>query len=75
MLVYYWLQGRGRIITDEFMAKWWIFWDRLTKGRSDGALVRVIVEVGQFDEIAEKERELQDFVQQAVPLLDVHVPN
>jgi hypothetical protein len=39
-LVYYWFQQRGRIITNEYLAKWFLFWDSLTRNRSDGALVR-----------------------------------
>jgi exosortase D (VPLPA-CTERM-specific) len=29
-LVYYWFQQRGRIITNEFAVKWYLFWDALT---------------------------------------------
>jgi EpsI family protein len=36
-LVYYWFQQRGRIITNEYLAKWYLFWDSLTNNRSDGA--------------------------------------
>ena len=30
-LVYYWFQQRGRIITNEYLVKWYLFWDALTK--------------------------------------------
>ena len=39
-LVYYWFQQRGRVITNEYLVKWYLFWDALTKNRTDGALVR-----------------------------------
>jgi EpsI family protein len=42
-LVYYWFQQRGRILTNEFSVKWYLFWDALTRHRTDGAMVRVIV--------------------------------
>jgi exosortase D (VPLPA-CTERM-specific) len=42
-LVYYWFQQRGRVITNEFAVKWYIFLDSLTRHRTDGALVRLIV--------------------------------
>ena len=41
-LVYYWFQQRGRVITNEFAVKWYLFWDALTRHRTDGALVRLI---------------------------------
>jgi EpsI family protein len=40
-LVYYWFQQRGRNMTNEYLVKWYIFWDALTRNRTDGALVRL----------------------------------
>ncbi len=40
-LVYYWFQQRGRSITNEYLLKWFLFWDALTKHRTDGSLVRL----------------------------------
>ena len=40
-LVYYWFVERGRVQTNEYAVKWYIFWDALTRNRTDGALVRV----------------------------------
>jgi EpsI family protein len=37
----FWFQQRGRIITDEYMNKVYLFWDALTRRRTDGALVRL----------------------------------
>lgn len=74
-LIYYWLQGRGRIISNEFMAKWWIFWDRLTKGRSDGALVRVMVEVGEFGSLEQSEHDMQKFIQSISGELPKYIPD
>ena len=75
LLVYYWLQGRGRIITNEFMAKWWIFWDRMNLGRSDGALVRVMVDVSAFENLQQAESDLQSFVQRVYPMLPEYIPD
>jgi exosortase D (VPLPA-CTERM-specific) len=51
-LVYYWFQQRGRVITNEYLVKWYLFWDALTRNRTDGALVRLVTNVqpGQVDE-------------------------
>jgi exosortase D (VPLPA-CTERM-specific) len=44
-LVYYWFQQRGRIVTNEYLVKWYLFWDALTRNRTDGALVRLVTKV------------------------------
>lgn len=75
VLVYYWMQQRGRIIISELMAKWWIFWDRLTLGRSDGALVRVMMEVGPYQDIAVADQQMQQFVRAIVPDLPRFIPD
>ncbi|MDY6920908.1 MAG: VPLPA-CTERM-specific exosortase XrtD [Pseudomonadota bacterium] len=75
IMAYYWLQGRNRIITNEFMAKWWIFWDRLTQGRSDGALVRVMTEIGEFEREEKAERHLQRFVKEIADDLPLYIPD
>jgi exosortase D (VPLPA-CTERM-specific) len=56
-LVYYWFQQRGRVITNEFAVKWYLFWDSLTRHRTDGALVRLIVPLPRImrEEVADQE--------------------
>jgi EpsI family protein len=44
-LVLYWYQGRGRIAANEYLVKWDLLRDQAIYGRSDEALVRVIVPV------------------------------
>jgi EpsI family protein len=41
-LAYYWYQGRGRVVANEFANKFWLIADAARFGRSDGALVRVM---------------------------------
>ena len=41
-LVYYWFAQRGRILTGEYAVKLWILRDLVARGRSDGALVRLV---------------------------------
>ena len=45
-LVYYWFAGRGRTLTNDFAAKLTAMADSLTRGRTDGGLVRLITPVG-----------------------------
>jgi EpsI family protein len=42
-LVYYWYQGRGRIAWNEYRVKWDLLRDKAVSGRSDEALVRIVV--------------------------------
>jgi len=44
-IVYYWFQERGRQLTSEYAARWYLFWDALTRTRTDGALVRFVASV------------------------------
>jgi len=74
LLVYYWFQQRGRIITNEYLAKWYIFWDSLTRNRTDGALVRVTTPVLDAGDVAAADQRLEEFVVLAEGRLAYHIP-
>ena len=74
-LVYYWFQQRGRVITNEFAVKWYLFWDALTRHRTDGALVRLIVPINRASTEAAADRRLTDFAGRIAPLLTHYVPD
>ena len=42
-LVYYWYQGRGRIEHDEYKVKWNLLRDAALHGRTEEALVRIVI--------------------------------
>ncbi|MDX2194299.1 MAG: EpsI family protein [Gemmatimonadales bacterium] len=44
-LVYYWYQGRGRIEANEFRVKWNLIQDAAATGRTEEALVRVVIPI------------------------------
>lgn len=44
-LVYYWYQGRGRVAHNEYTVKWDLLRDAVVHGRSEEALVRVVVPI------------------------------
>jgi exosortase D (VPLPA-CTERM-specific) len=73
-LVYYWFQQRGRIITNEYLAKWFLFWDSLTRNRSDGALVRLVVPLGDGEQSSNADAELARFTAELEPVLERYVP-
>jgi exosortase D (VPLPA-CTERM-specific) len=74
-LVYYWFQQRGRDITNEYLVKWYLFWDALTKNRTDGALVRLTAYVAPGEELSDADALLADFIGQVNPYMDAYVPN
>lgn len=45
-LVIYWYQGRGRVTADEFQVKMHLFADASKTGRSEEALVRLVIPMG-----------------------------
>ena len=74
-LVYYWFQGRNRITTNEYMVKWYLFWDALTKQRTDGALVRLTMFVPQGGDINEADARLVSFLEEIEGDLVDFIPN
>jgi EpsI family protein len=51
-LVYYWYQGRGRVESNEYRVKLELLRDSALRGRSDEALVRVVVPLRTADDEA-----------------------
>ena len=74
-LVYYWFQQRGRVITNELTVKWYLFWDALTRHRTDGALVRIITTLPPGGNEAEADRRLTEFAAYVAPELPRYIPN
>jgi exosortase D (VPLPA-CTERM-specific) len=74
-LVYYWFQQRGRVVTNEFAVKWYLFWDALTRHRTDGALVRLIVALPPTASEADADRRLTDLAGRIAPILTRYVPD
>jgi exosortase D (VPLPA-CTERM-specific) len=74
-LVYYWFQQRGRIITNEFAVKWYLFWDSITRHRTDGAMVRLIAPLPVSATEVDADRRLTDFAAQVARQLPQFVPD
>jgi EpsI family protein len=71
-LVFYWFRERERIVASEYRVKWYLLWDALTRGRTDGALVRVSAPIDDSPEQAR--RACFDFMRVALPRLDQILP-
>lgn len=73
-LVYYWFDQRGRHLTNEFAVKWFLFWDGLTRRRTDGAMVRLVTTIGRNETVEKAEIRLADLARQVAPHLPKYVP-
>ena len=73
-LVYYWFQQRGRTMTNEFLVKWFLFYDAITLNRTDGSLVRLVTNIGTAEGMETAERRLQAFIGDLVPVLPAYIP-
>ena len=69
----YWYQGRGRATASEYWGKIYTVVDSVRRRRSDGAIVRVMVPMGDSEESAEKAA--TDLAAQAASELPPFVPN
>ena len=72
-LVYYWFEGRGRRLTNDFAAKFYTVADGMRMGRSDGGLVRIITPIGEGGP-AEAEARLQRFLAASLDRLPRFIP-
>jgi EpsI family protein len=74
-LVYYWFQMHGRGISNEYLLKWFVFWDALNRNRTDAALVRVITPLGPNESFADADSRLINFVKMLNPNISDYVPD
>lgn len=72
-LVYFWYQSRGRVTAGLFTKIFATFWDRATRGRTDGSLVRFTTPIAKKGEAAADARIL-DIASRVVPELGRFVP-
>lgn len=74
-LVYYWFPQRGRRITNEYLAKWFIFQDSIMRNRTDGGLVRISTMISSAHPIEKAEAEMQQLLRAIVPLIERYIPS
>ena len=74
-LVYYWFLQRGRVLTNEYLVKWYLFWDALTRNRTDGALVRLTTTINLEADTTEADRALAEFAKAISTELSRYVPD
>jgi len=76
-VVIYWYQGCGRIIASEYAGLIYGMVDKMRRGRTDAALVRIISPVESLEPEAEKnaEKRAVEFAKLVFPLLSRYIPN
>jgi EpsI family protein len=72
-LMVYWYQGRGRAMSSEYWGKIYTVLDSVRRRRSDGAMVRVMVPVGNSQDEAQKAT--IELASEAASQLPAFVPN
>ncbi|QWF71772.1 VPLPA-CTERM-specific exosortase XrtD [Methylomonas paludis] len=73
-LVYFWFAQRGRDITNEYLAKWYLIYDAITMNRTDGSLIRIITNIDRIEGEEAAEQRLQVFLKDILPVLPPFVP-
>lgn len=74
-LVYYWFKQRERVLTSEYAVKWYLFWDSLTRQRTDGALIRITKVLRPTESLEQADQVLVDFYKLVADRLVEYVPN
>jgi len=74
-LMYYWFKQRDRHITNEYLVKWYLFWDGVTRNRTDGALVRVMYPILQKQDVETADQIVQSFLRETLPILPEFIPD
>ncbi len=73
-VAYYWFPLRGRIVHNLWQVKFFNFWDAVTMQRTDGALVRIITPLSQYEDAELGDKRLQEFTSRIFPILQDFLP-
>jgi exosortase D (VPLPA-CTERM-specific) len=73
-LVYYWFHQRGRSLTNEYLLKWYLFYDAITMNRTDGSLIRLVTSIGPGEDEELADKRLQNFLRDLTPELTAYLP-
>lgn len=73
-LVYYWFEQRGERMTNDFLVKISVMRDTFTRGRGDGAIVRLVMPLAKDADEAEADKRLQAFMQDVLEHMPRYIP-
>ena len=73
-LVYYWFEQRGQVIANEYAVKWRLLVDSIRHGRSDGALVRIVMPIPSGSTPRQQDRVLEQLAASVRAELEAFIP-
>jgi EpsI family protein len=73
-LVFYWYQGRGRVAANEYQVKWELLRDAAIRGRTEEALVRIVVYLDEKHDAAAAAAVATAVAADLIPALDRVLP-
>ncbi len=71
----FWFQQRGRVLVNEYENKFYLFWDALTRRRTDGALIRLELSMTPHQSVQDAQHLLDGFSASLKEILKGHVPD
>lgn len=74
-LVYYWYPQRGRNIANEFMMRFYLTYDAVSRKRSDGAMVRLMTNVANEEGLGAADARLKAALARMEPFLPKYIPD
>ncbi len=74
-LVYYWYDQRGRKVANEFVMKFWLIVDAVTRKRSDGAMIRLLTPIDDDMTIEDADEKLKGLIDRVETFLPAYVPD
>lgn len=83
-LVYYWYQGRGRVANSEYRVKWDLLRDAMRHGRTEEALVRIVVPIppgpgsitsARNERVVRAEAVAREAVAELIPRINAALPS
>jgi exosortase D (VPLPA-CTERM-specific) len=74
MLVYYWFEQQGQRTASEFEAKLQLMVGKVTNGRNDSALVRLITPMDSGEAVGDADARLQDVLNEVLEPLSRFIP-
>jgi EpsI family protein len=73
-LVLYWYQSRDRVVASEYTAKLYVMADAIRYNRTDTALVRIVVPIGESVDLKTAQAAATDFVRSSFAEIRQHFP-
>ncbi|HUM04207.1 MAG TPA: VPLPA-CTERM-specific exosortase XrtD [Terriglobales bacterium] len=73
-VVLFWFQAHGRVMANGYVAKYYLVHDALLMNRSDGSLIRLMIDMAPNESAEAAQERLWSFGQHVVPLLDQYIP-